>query len=126
MIERIEMISAEELAIIALNPRSGECFGIYKAIEQAEYVEMLDAGTHFQVQPWSCAQAVFGERMAAFIVEYWGEQIGQYRGKNIPAWIETGEGKRLMFQGVASWSGYPDLRSLKAGQLLVPPGLIYA
>lgn len=52
-----------------------------------------------------------------------GPSIGTYQGRDIPAWIVSGDGQRLDYVGVAGtrW----DLTALGPRQTVMAPGLIY-
>ncbi len=52
-----------------------------------------------------------------------GPSIGTYQGRDIPAWIESGDGRRHDYAGVSGI--YADLEALAPGQCVIAPGLIY-
>lgn len=52
-----------------------------------------------------------------------GPVLGQYAGKEIPAWIKNGTGRIFDYVGVSG--ARVNLATLGAGEVVVAPGLIY-
>lgn len=52
-----------------------------------------------------------------------GPSIGTYQERDIPAWIESGDGKRHEYVGVSGLCA--DLALLSPRQSVISPGLIY-
>lgn len=52
-----------------------------------------------------------------------GEKIARYLDRDILEWIETADGCRYVYVGICG--PQPDLDTLKPGQCVIAPGLIY-
>lgn len=52
-----------------------------------------------------------------------GPSVGRYMGREIPAWLQTADGTRHEYVGVAG--AEVQLSRLAAGQSVIAPGLLY-
>lgn len=52
-----------------------------------------------------------------------GPAVGQYRGRNIPEWILTGDDERFKYVGITG--PMVDLTRFAADQMVIAPGLLY-
>lgn len=52
-----------------------------------------------------------------------GPSVGQYQGRDIPAWFETADGRTSSYVGVSG--AVANLDTLLPGQSVIAPGLVY-
>lgn len=85
---------------------------LFEFIKKDEFQAMQDAEIDPSFDPaYSCR------------VAYKGPSIGRYMNRDIPEWIITGDGTMHTYAGITGQE--VDLKSLKDGQSVIAPGLLY-
>lgn len=118
------MASKRPLGIMGSNPDTGECIAAFStAPDIDEQAELMALGTVFERKSLAEVKDAFCEVHASRRVVARGPSIGRYLDRDIPAWIETGDGVRHEYVGTCG--PVVDFSTVQEGQLALAPGLLY-
>ena len=118
------MTEKPPLGFMANNPKTGECFAAFSDNPLPdESAELMGQNAIVERRPLAEVKEAFCEVHPSRRVALLGPSIGQYLGRDIPAWYETADGQRREYAGICG--PQPDFDTLETGQSVLAPGLLY-
>lgn len=112
------------LGIMASDPKNRECFAAFSDNPLPdESAELMEQNAIVERRPLAEVKEAFCEVHPSRRVVLMGPSIGQYLGRDIPAWFKTADGWRREYAGICG--PQPDFDTLEMGQSVLAPGLLY-